>query len=68
MGVVAQSSLTSDEERLLGHYRRLKKYHHDFKFEIFGCFKSGHRQIHLKPCPYEILILEELEEVFDAID
>ena len=68
MGVVAQSSLTSDEERLLGHYRRLKKYHHDFKLEVYGGFKSGRRSIEFRPCAYERVQIEELEQVFDAID
>ena len=64
----SQPSLTLAEEKLLGHLRRLCKQARDFKIEVYGSFKSGHRIIELRPMPYERYDLDQLEQVFDAVD
>ena len=68
MGLSSQPTLTPDEEALLGHYRRLKKHHRDFKLELFGSFKAGRRQVQVRPIPYLALPIDDLESVFEAID
>ena len=65
---VNRETLTNDEERLLGHYRRLKKHHRDFRIEVLGCFKSGRRSVEIRPTAYERLEIDELEAVFEALD
>lgn len=62
------SSLTQDEDTLLGHYRRLKKHSHDFRLEVFGSFRSGRRVVDIRPTAYHRLELDTLETVFDAVD
>ena len=66
--MASDPSLAQVEERLVGHLRRLCRTSRDFKLEIFGTFKSGHRIVELRPCPYERFDTDQLEAVFQAID
>ena len=68
VGVVALAPLSPDEETLLGHYRRLKQHHRDWRIEVFGSFKAGRRVVEIRPAPYYRMELDQLERVFDAID
>lgn len=63
-----QPPLSHDEDDLLGHYRRLRKHHRDFKLEVYGTFKAGRRQVQFRPTPYITVQVDELEAVFDAVD
>ena len=60
--------ITLVEEKLLGHLRRLSKLSRDFKIEVYGSFKAGHRVVEIRPTAYERYDEELLEKVFEAVD
>ena len=68
MGVSSQTPLSQAEEKLIGHLRRLCKQARDIRIEVYGSFKAGHRIIELRPMAYERYDVDQLEQVFDAVD
>ena len=64
---MVDSRLTFDEEKLLGHLRRLCRVARDFSIEVYGTFKAGRRQIQIRPSAYETYERDQLERVFDDV-
>jgi len=65
---MAGGELTTDEQVVLGHYRRLKKTHKAWTLTARGQWRSGRQQIRISPS-YEVVVETGiLEAVFDAIE
>lgn len=62
------TGLTFDEEKLVGHLRRLCRYARDFRIEVYGSFKTGRRVIEIRATPYERYTRDQLEAGFEAVD
>ena len=56
------ASLSTDEEELLGHYRRLKKLGREFKLEVFGRRAQGRLTVQVRPAAYYDLVTETVDE------